>query len=227
MNITPNSNTSFGHSMTAHLFFTEKAVEKCRALSKVEKRMLARFSQMPDVDLRETTDWISPHFIDIKYIEKDPCFGTKNDAKNNALSRFLRWSKKAAREKDRETFLRNLGYAVHYLQDAATPPHTEHGNYLHKLFRAPMHKWFEKGKTLGMTSKLELLSSNYVPKRREFKDLKKLFMDTAYFSVRPENRVRYTNIPKWGGIQQRCFNETLDVTKMYLDYMLKFLPPKA
>ena len=215
---------NFGWNIKTHIVMTEKAVEDNNALSAVEKRMLGRFSQMPDLDTREVVDFISPHFYDV--LDPDPSFGTKNDARNNALSRFITYANKAKKEANRESFLRKLGYAAHYLQDASSPPHTEHGNYLHKLYRMPMHKWFEKGVKLGASSKLDLLTKNYVYEEVPFSNLKMLLHNTALYTVQPENSVRYYNIGRWQEIQQRCFNKGVNATKAFFDYMLRYLPKK-
>ena len=224
MDLIAKSNISFGWNVTTHMAMTEKAIGEIDTLSNVEKRMLGRFSQMPDFDAREVVDFVSPHFYDVLY--PDPSFGTKNDARNNAMSRFLTYARKAMKETDREMFLRKIGYAVHYLQDVSTPPHVEHGNYLHKLFRIPMHNMFEKGKKLGATSRLDILEKNYMPEEIPFSNLKQLFHNTALYTVQPENKVKYTNIKQWFGIQQRCFNRGVNVSKTFINYMMQYLPKK-
>ena len=235
MKIVQNNSPSFGLNVVSHLKETEIAIKDNYNINSTEKRMLGRYSQMPDFDSREVVDFISPHFYDV--LHEDPSFGTKNDARNNAMSRFLHYTRKAFREKnDREMFLRNIGYAVHYLQDASTPPHTEHGNYFHKLFRIPMHSWYEKGKTVGITAKLDRLIKNYTyenlsPSGNQswkpqdmIKNLKQLFHNTALFTVQNENKISYLNIPKWTEIQQRCFDRGVNASKVYLDYMLQYIP---
>lgn len=224
MKVSLSTNPAFRWNIKTHIAMTEKAVSDNNILSKTEKRMLGRFSQMPDLDAREVVDFVSPHFYDVLHL--DPSFGTKNDARNNAMSRFITYANKAKKETVREDFLRKAGYAVHYLQDASAPPHTEHGNYLHKLYRVPMHKWFEKGKYIGATSRLDILEKNYVPEEIPFSDLKLLFHNTALYTVQPENHVRYYNIKKWPEIQQRCFNKGVNASKAFLDYILQFLPKK-
>ena len=224
MNTNMSCSPSFGWNIRTHLAATEHAVKDNDNLSSTEKRMLARCSQMPDLDQREVVDMISPHFYDV--LHEDPSFGTKNDARNNAMSRFLHFTKKAQKETNRENFLRQLGYAVHYLQDAATPPHTEHGNYFHKLFRIPMHTMFERGKCIGASSRLDILSQNFTKEDLPFSTLKMLFHNNALFSVQPENHVNYFNISKWPAIQQRCYDRSVNSTRVFLDYMLQFLPKK-
>ena len=234
MDISCNNNIAFGHNMRTHRAITELAIEASEVLSRTQKRMLGRYSQMPDVDRREVVDFISPHFYDV--LHKDPSFGTINDARNNAFSRFMSFTRKALQQKDPDGFLRNLGYAAHYLQDVATPPHTEHGNYLQKLFRLPMHIQYERGKKLGTGAKLDILtdnfkyedmspSSNLSTKREDIpKIVELLFHNTALFSVQPENVVKYMNVSKWPTIQQKSFDRSVNVTRTYFDLMLPFMP---
>lgn len=224
MNISSNNSPAFGWNIKTHIAVTEKALQDNILLSKIEKRMLGRFSQMPDKDPREVVNFISPHFYDVK--NEDPSFGTVNDARNNALSRFLSWTNKAKKEKNREEFLRKIGYAAHYLQDAATPPHTEHGNYLHKLFRLPLHNLFEKGKNIGASSRLDVLEKNYVYEEIPISSIKSLLHNNALFTVQPENLVKYRNYKKWPEIQQRCYDRSVNSTKAFFDYIMQYLPEK-
>ncbi len=222
-----NYNPNFCWNIKTHLVITEEALKHNRNISEIERRMLARFSQMPDLMKSELHDMSSAHFYDA--LHKDPSFGTVNDKINNALSRFLchtRKAKIAAKKADRELFLREVGYAAHYLQDASTPPHTEHGNYLHKLFRLPMHIAFERGKKLGASSRLKDLKQGFEPEELPFSTLKMLFHNTALFSVQPENHVKYSNKKQWAQIQQRCFNRGINATKAYMDYILEKFPNK-
>ena len=145
------------------------------------------------------------------------------------MSRFLRHdmrAKRATKKNNMDVFLREIGYAAHYLQDGGTPPHTEHGNYFHKLYRLPMHIAFERGKRFGATSRLETLVGNLVREDVPFSTLKMLFHNTALFTVQPENLVRYYNVHKWAGIQQRCFNRSVNATAAYMNHVLQFMPKK-
>ena len=132
MKINNITSPCFGWNIKTHLIETEQALENNKLLSEKEKRMLGRFSQMPDLMKESTQDMNSAHFYDVLN-PNDPSFGTINDDINNAMSRFLRHTENAFKKTNREEFLREVGFAAHYLQDAATPPHVENGNYLHKL----------------------------------------------------------------------------------------------
>ena len=234
MDISCNNNISFGQHLVTHRSITELAAKLNGTLSRSDQRVLGRCSQMPDVDKREVVDFISPHFYDV--LHEDPSFGTVNDARNNAFSRFMTFTRRALKQKDMEGFLRNIGYAIHYLQDAATPPHIEHGNYLQKLFRLPMHIQFEKGKKLGASSKLDILidnykfedmspSSNISTKKEDIpKIVEMLFHNTALFSAQPWNQVKYRNFMKWPEIQQRSFDKGVNATRAYLDLILPYAP---
>lgn len=217
--------TSFGWNVHTHMAETKKALEKFNCLDAGEKSMLSYISQMPDLDNEAKQDFGSAHFFDV--LSKDPSFGTINDEKNNAMSRFLAHSEKALQSAKREDFIREIGYASHYLQDATTPPHVENGNYLHKLYRLPMHYMFERGLINGAKGKTGKFLESYTPTELPLLSLKQLFQDAAMFAVQKENRVGYDNIRKWARIQQNCFNRSVDVTRSYFDYMLKFLPSKS
>lgn len=226
MKINNITSPCFGWNIKTHLIETEQALKNNKLLSEKEKRMLGRFSQMPDLMKESTQDMNSAHFYDVLN-PKDPSFGTKNDEINNAMSRFLNHTKNALNKTDREEFLKEIGFAAHYLQDAATPPHVENGNYLHKLYRLPMHFLFEKSKKFGASNKTEELLKNYNPQEISFSSIEALFHNTALFAAEKENRVNYDNIKKWLGIQQRCFNRSVNATRAYFDYMLQHLPKKT
>jgi hypothetical protein len=173
----------------------------------------------------EIQDCISPHFYDVMH--EDPSFGTVNDEINNALSRFIMHHERAieaSKKHDRDLFLREMGYAAHYLQDAATPPHTEHGNYLHKLFRVPMHQMFEKSKRYGAKYKTDVFIKNHKYDNIPCSNFAALLHNNALFTVQPENFVRYFNIAKWPDIQQRCFDRSVNSSRTYFKEMIKYLP---
>ena len=214
-------------NITTHMAITEHALDDYEGLSPVWKRFVARASELPDLDREELVDFNSAHFYDA--LNEDPSYGTVDDDKNNALSRFLAHTQRAkeiAKTGDREAFLKEVGYAIHYLQDGGTPPHTEHGNYLQKLFRIPMHLAFETGEKHGATPRLDVLRANYTPEEIPFTSLEMLFHNTALYSVQPENHVTYLNVSSWADIQQRCYDRGVNVSKTYLDYILQYMPPE-
>lgn len=225
MNVNPLTNINFGWNIKTHEYITRKALEGTPYLSPQEINEIAKYSQEPDLIKEELVDMSSGHFYDALHV--DPSFGTIDDERNNALSRCVNHSKKAEEavvKKDREGFKKAIGYSVHYLQDGATPPHTEHGNYLHKLYRLPMHIQFERGKKLGASSRLDILEANYKPEEIPFTSLEMLFHNTALFTVQPENHVSYTNVRRWAEIQQRCVNRAINATKAYFEHILPKIP---
>ena len=230
MKIISNNNLNFGWDLRTHLHITEHALDDNDTLSRKEKRMIARCSQMPDLIEKEIEDVNAAHFYDP--LHEDPSYGTKNDDVNNAMSKFLYHTEEAMNklkldadtDKKREEFMREVGYAVHYLQDASTPPHTEAGNYAQKLFRLPMHINFECGLGVGASWKLDKLKANHTPEELPFSTLKMLFHNTALFTVQEENKVKYKNLGRWPEIQQRCYDRGVNASKAYLDYILQYLP---
>ncbi len=225
MNITSGESPHFGWNIKTHRAITDTALEDNDKLSTKEKRMVGQYSKMPDLIKEEVEDMCAAHFYDV--LHEDPSFGTKDDDKNNALSKFLAHdaaAKKASVEGNYDQFLREIGFAAHYLQDAGTPPHVEHGNYFHKLYRVPMHTAFEKGKSHGASSKLDTLKTNYTQEDIPLSTLPMLLHNTALYSVQPENRVGYDNVNKWDEIQQRCFDRSTNATKTYFNYILDYLP---
>ena len=97
MKINNITSPCFGWNIKTHLIETEQALKNNKLLSEKEKRMLGRFSQMPDLMKESTQDMNSAHFYDVLN-PKDPSFGTKNDEINNAMSRFLNHTKSASIE---------------------------------------------------------------------------------------------------------------------------------
>lgn len=227
MKIVPNNNLTFGWNIKTHVFITRKALENAEGLTPEEINYVATHSMDPDLMSNETVDACARHFYDV--LHEDPSFGTINDDLNNALSGFINHNKeavKAGKSNDRNLFLTKIAHAVHYLQDGSTPPHTEHGNYFHKLYRLPMHHFFEKYKPFGATSRLNIIEKGYEYERLPFSTLESLFHNTALFTVQPENHVSYANVCKWFEIQQRCINRGINASKAYFEYILKYLPKK-
>jgi hypothetical protein len=180
------------------------------------------------MDPNEKVDWLSPHFYDA--LNEDPSYGTVDDEHNNALSRCVAHTNAAlecSKAGNLYGFLKEVGYAVHYLQDGGTPTHTDHGNYFMRLLKLPMHVAFERGKYFGAASRLSELQANYTYEEIPFSSIEMLFHNTALFTVQPENQVTYTNINDWDGIQQRCYDRCVNVTKAYLDYILQYLPKES
>lgn len=225
MNISPINSINFGWHIKTHTAVTEKAAENLKMLSKKEIKKLGKFSQMPDLIKEELKDLNSGHFYDV--FSKDSSYGMMDEDTNNAFSKFLSHTQTALKQKDRDNFLRYVGYASHYLQDASTPPHAEHGNYFHKLYRLPMHMMFEKGKINGANSRLEEFAKGYTEENLSYPNLETLFHNTALHSVRKENKVGYDNIKDWKNIQQRSYNRSVNATKVYLEHMLKYLPEET
>lgn len=222
--IQQKNSPAFGWNIKTHLAITELALKDNPHLARNIKRYIARCSELPDLMKAEIVDMSSRHFYDPLNI--DPSFGTVNDIKNNAKSAFLRhdaFAKKAAKNGNYDLFFREVGYALHYLQDGGTPPHTESGNYMHKLFRLPMHIAFERGKYLGATNRLNILEKGYIQENIPFSNLKSLFENTALFTVQPENQVKYRNVYKWKDIQQRCFNRSTNSSKAYIEHALQYI----
>ena len=228
MNINPTNNITFGWNIETHDFMARMALADNPLLSQEEIQFVGIHSKDPDINKNEIVDYCARHFFAIGH--EDPSFGTVNDELNNAKSGFLNHNTKAleaAKNGNREQFLLKIAHAVHYLQDASTPMHVAYGNYLTMLLRLPMHVQFERGKKFGATSRLNILEKGYIPEELPVSNLDTLFMDTANFTIRPENKVKYTNIKKWLGIQQRCVNYGINASKAYFDYIMKFLPKKV
>ncbi|MBR6126737.1 hypothetical protein IKQ21_03545 [bacterium] len=227
MLVTKCSSINFGQAIKVHRQMTLLALKDNNVLTDIEKNMVSQFVKEPDLIRGELEDFNAGHFYDA--LSEDPSFGRKNDDKNNALSKFLYHngeSEKAVMAGNRELALREAGFAAHYLQDAATPPHVEHGNYLHKFFRLFMHKDFERGKKFGASSRLPFLINHYIKEEIPFSNLASLLHNTALYTVQPENHVSYSNKKLWPKIQQRTFNRGVNATKAYFDYVFSKLPKK-
>lgn len=225
MNVTPNNNINFGWHIKTHTAVTEKAAKNLKVLTETEIKKLGKYSQMPDLIKEELKDLNSAHFYDV--YSKDTSYGILSEDTNNAFSKFLTHTKNALKQKDRDSFLKYVGYASHYLQDASTPPHAEHGNYFHKLYRLPMHMMFEKGNKIGTNARLDELAKDYKYENLTCPNLETLFHKTALHSVKEENKVGYDNIKEWKGIQQRSYNQSVNATKAYLEHILKYIPQES
>ena len=228
MTINPTNNLTFGWNIITHEFMVKKALEGNHKLLKNEVDFISEHSKDPDIIETETVDRCARHFYDVRH--EDPSFGTINDDLNNGMSGFLNHNKEAmdaAKAGNREQFLLKIAHAVHYLQDASTPMHVDHGNYFTMLLRLPMHIQFERGKKLGATNRLNILEKGFIPEELPVSSLDMLFTNTAYYTVQAENKVKYTNIRRWGDIQQRCFNRGINASKAYFDYIMKFLPKRV
>ena len=225
MLVTKCSSINFGQAIEVHRQMTALALKNNKNLSEIEKNFVSQCSKIPDLDRLELEDFNAAHFYDA--LNEDPSYGRKNDDKNNALSKFLYHngeSEKASKVGNRELALREAGYAAHYLQDAATPPHVEHGNYFHKFFRLLMHKDFEKGKKYGVRTRLPFLIDHYVKEEIPFSNLASLLHNTALYTVQPENHASYSNKKLWPRIEQRTFNRGVNATVAYFEYIFAKLP---
>ena len=228
MNITPTNNLTFGWNRLAHIFMAKKALERNKLLSKDEIELVSKHSEDPDIIKTETVDRCARHFYDI--LHEDPSFGTVNDDLNNALSGFLNHNKEAiaaAKAGNRKQFLLKAAHAVHYLQDASTPLHVEHGNYFTMFLKLPLHILFERGKKIGATARLKKLEKGFIPEELPVTSLYMLFTNTAMFAIQPENKVKLTNIKQWFDIQQRCMNRGINASKAYFDHIMKYLPKRV
>jgi len=223
MNLRVSNQQSFGWSKQSHIKMTLKALEKNSRLDNAEKFMLASFSKIPDEINTEKGYYNNAHFF--FPCSKEKSFGKKSE-KNNALAKFIEHYKNAFKQDNRKDFLYETGCALHFLQDANTPVHTEKGTLFSKIRDYYLHRNFERGKTYGAESKLDKFVHNYKPKKIDFLKLDDLFINTARFSAQTKFRVSRFNKSKWESIQQECFNYGISATKEFIDFMMNFLPKK-
>ncbi len=182
------------------------------------QRQLARYSQMPDLSKKERGFYNNTHFFFPN--KKNKSFGFGKNKYNNALAMFKEHYQNALIAKNKEDFLRNTGYALHYLQDVSVPLHTQSGSIIHKIFNYTKHGIFEKGKKSGATAKLHILKQNFKKEDLTYNSLIDLFVDTANFSQKPEFKVSWFNKNKWPYIQQECFNKGTNITRIFIEKLM-------
>ncbi len=214
MDVNAIGKTSFGWNRTTHLEMTMLALKDIDMEPK-DKRQLARFCQMPDSMKSELGFYHNTHFFFPD--SKKSSFGF-NDSEN-AYDRFNRHVIDAVEPLDRDDFLRNTGYALHYLQDVSMPMHTEAGGIFQKMRDFYLHKNFEAGKKFGATPHLEELKAGYTPHRIETRSVRKIFLDTARYSS--QFKVSRFNKKDWLKIQQDCFNYGVDATRAFVASIIK------
>lgn len=217
MNISTNQQINFKWNRTTHLEMTLLALKDSNIDISVQ-RQLARYSQMPDLSKKERGFYNNTHFFFPN--KKNKSFGFGKNKYNNALAMFKEHYQNALIAKNKEDFLRNTGYALHYLQDVSVPLHTQSGSIIHKIFNYTKHGIFEKGKKSGATAKLHILKQNFKKEDLTYNSLIDLFVDTANFSQKPEFKVSWFNKNKWPYIQQECFNKGTNITRIFIEKLM-------
>ncbi len=219
INITP----SFGWSKNTHYVMTKKALEKNKKLNFAEHEAFANYTMLPDEIKSEKGYYNNTHF----YFQngKTKSFG-KDPEKNNALAKFTEHYKKSFKADSRRDFLYEVAFALHFLQDANTPVHTEQSSFIVKFRDYYLHKNFERGEKYGAASKHTQFLKNFKPQKIDFLKLDDLFIKTAEFSSQDKYKVSRFNKSKWENIQQECFNYGVSASKEFVDFMMKFLPKK-
>lgn len=213
---TTNQQPAFGWNKTTHAEMTLLALKDNNLLSEKEKRMLSRYSQMPDFDKKERGYFCNTHFFFPNSTE-GVSFGKGADRYNNAYSRFKELLQRSILSHNKDDFLKYMGYTVHYLQDMSTPLHTESGGLIQKVLKYKTHKDFERGKKYGATANIAKLKNEYKPESVNFSSLLDLFIGTSIFSSRPEFKVSMFNKKEWARIQQACFNKGVDTSRELFD----------
>lgn len=214
MKIDTVNKTSFGWNKATHLEMTMLALQDF-ALPSVEKRQLARFSQMPDLMKSEAGFFHNTHFYFPD--SKKQSYGFKSS--ENAYRQFNKHVIDSLNPLDSEDFLRNAGYAIHFLQDVSMPMHTESGGILQKMRDYYLHKNFERGEKYGTAQNIKELIAEYEPESLNTEDVRKIFLDTARFSSR--FKVSRFNKKDWIKIQHLCFNRGVDATRAFFKSISK------
>ena len=214
MDVNAIGKTSFGWNRTTHLEMTMLALKDIDMEPK-DKRQLARFSQMPDFIKSELGFHNDTHFF---FPDSNrSSFGFNR--KENAFFQYKKHIVNAMSPLNKEDFLRNTGYALHYLQDVSMPMHTERSGLLAKIRDYYLHKNFEAGKKLGATAHIEELKTGSIPNRIETQSVRRIFLDTARYSS--QFKVSRFNKKDWLKIQQDCFNLGVDATRAFVTSIIK------
>lgn len=219
-----NYHPVFRWNKTTHLEMTMMAAEGI-GITPIEKRLLARYSQVPDFDVAQKGFFNNTHFYFPH--SADNSFGKDKNGKNNAYSMFMANLSKAFAAKNREEILKYAGYALHFLQDMSMPLHTKSGGIISKILDYKTHVTFETDKKIGATANIDTLLHNCQDEKIPFTSFAKLFFDTACFSALPAFQVTAFNKLDWFNIQQACINKGLNVSKAFLHQVeLMLLTPK-
>lgn len=211
-----NGSINFGWNRTTHLEMTMLALKDTK-MSDVMKRQLARYSQIPDFDKAEIGYRNNTHFYFVN--SKKKSFG-KNNSRNNAFNQFKEHVTAALVTKDDNVFIKQAGYAMHYLQDMSVPLHTEKGGIFHKIIKYKLHSNFERKTKYGALSNMRKLIENYKHENINFTTFLDLFKNTAIFSQNPNLKVSCFNKKKWYSIQQECFNMGVNTTREFFEKLL-------
>ena len=218
-----NNQPNFGWNRTTHLAITELALKNINGLSEVEKRQIARYSQMPDYDKKEIGYLKNSHFY--FPLSKNQSYGKSANRYNNAKAMFNEHLQQAAMSKTREDFFKHTGYAMHYLQEVALPMHTKSGGIISKVFDYKTHRDFEKGKKHGAKVHTSKLMEKYKETPLFFSSLQDLFQGTAMFSRSKNLQVNQFNKKSWETIQQKCFNRAVDASSEFFATLFRVARP--
>lgn len=219
--VNPTQQPNFKWNRITHLEMSMLAFKDIN-ISNIEKRQIARYSQMPDLMNRERGFHCNTHFFFPK--GKNKSFGFGANKYNNALAMFKNHLQTAMITDKKEEFLKHAGYAIHFLQDVSMPLHTEQGGYFQKFCGFLKHRNFERGKTYGATKNLKILKSGYNKEDIPHNSLIDLFYETALFSQRPEFKVFNNKKSDWINIQHHCFNKGTNATRIFMEKILKCKP---
>lgn len=213
-----NSAQPFGWNKTTHLEMTTMAAKNMN-LSAVEKRLLARYSQIPDLDKSQSGFFNNTHFFFPN--SRNNSFGIGKNKDNNAYSMFMKHVNRIFASKSREGIIKYTGYALHFLQEMSMPMHTKPGGIVSKILDYRTHVRFEKDSVYGATPHLDELRKNYTAHQMPFTSYESLFLEVARFSQLPEFKITPFNKSKWFDIQQQCFNVGVDSSTTFLEKINK------
>lgn len=203
-------------------------------LDKPERNIKKRFKQeiadgtmLPDLLKSETGFVTSRHFFfRSEHNKVNSSFGP-NSYKNNAKIAFYEHLVRAFDNYSPENMPKEIGMALHFLQDMTVPMHTRRQTFFGKGVDFFMHRNFEK----QMLINHEQLAENYTPGFKEIeehvnaglsrKPHLRVFSYAHDFSSQPERQITRRNKKDWAEIQQEIFNRAVDSTIVELKTIAK------
>lgn len=212
-----NTNINFGWNYKTHGKITEKALEQVPALKEF-KSILLKYVQKPDFDERGFLANNHFYYLTDKF-HKTLSFADFN-GKLNSKHFFEKHIEKAKKycETNKEKAAQHIARALHFLQDAANPLHTQRGSLIQKIKDKVMHTRFEK---MALVNQEELINS-YKPKVLPQLTNNEVFMSNVVSSSNSE-QVSTNNYTNWHNIAETGIHKSIESSANLLNNIKNLL----
>lgn len=189
------------------------------------KQEIADGSMLPDLLKSETGFVTNRHFFFMPENNRTNSSFGPNWQKNNAKTAYCDHLMKGLSGFRTENMPKEIGMALHFLQDMTVPMHTRRQTFFGKGIDFFMHKNFE----LDILKNQNELAKNYIPGFQKADNSAPhigIFHSAHNFSSQPEMQITRSSKKDWAKIQQEIFNNAVDATVVELKTIARELKEK-